>query len=118
MSRPTMRPTIRQILPGAGLLLLLCGAAGARADSLQSLNEAQLANSQLNACFDQNYQAGRDKPGDQGRSAKRLLAACKAQWDAATAACQTATGNPISACRKQSGQLASDYLALKGPALQ
>lgn len=98
------------------VLLAGCGSAAARGDTLQTLGASQLAAQKLNACFEQNYQPGTDKADS--ASHKRLLAACATEWDAAADACHEATGNPTAACRKQTGNLADDFLGLKGAGLQ
>ena len=85
----------------------------ARGDTLATLNAFQVATGNLNACLDRNFQPGRDKADDHGVSRQRLLGACASEWDAAAQACHVNSGNPIKACRSQTGQLADDYLNLK-----
>ncbi len=105
--------------------LILCAAlavasmsGGARADTLDTLNAVQVATRQLDVCFDQNFEPGRDKSSDKGLSKRRLLDACSTQWDTASQACHVNSGKPLQDCRKQTGALADDYLSLKDAGVQ
>lgn len=97
-----------------GVVLTVLGGPAAWGDGLARLTAAQVTAQNLDDCFDRAYQPGRDKPGDGGRSQKRLLDACSSEWEAAIQACRANTGKSIGACRKQTGNLAGDYLGLKG----
>ena len=107
---------MRELIIGA--VMLLSAAAAARADTLDTLDAAQVAAQRLNACFDRNFTPGADKPVDSPAAQKRLLAACATDWQAAAEACRTATGNPLKDCRRKTGKLADDYLGLQGAGIQ
>ncbi len=99
-------------------MLVAAGApVAARGDTLATLNASQVATGNLDACFDRNFQPGRDKAGDQGVSKRRLLGVCSSEWDAAAQACHVNSGNPIKDCRTQTGQLADDYLNVKSASI-
>ena len=103
------------------LVAALLGASGpiiARGDTLATLNASQVATGNLDACFDRNFQPGRDKANDHGLSKRRLLGVCSAEWDAAAQACHNNSGDPIRDCRTQTGQLADDYLNLKSASIR
>ena len=108
---------MRQLILAAAVL-----AAGAptvaRGDTLATLNASQVATGNLDACFDRNFQPGRDKANDHGVSKRRLLDACSTEWDTAAQACHANTGNPLKDCRSQTGQLADDYLNLKSASIR
>ena len=108
---------MRQLILVAALLGAGAPVA-ARADTLATLNASQVATGNLDACFDRNFQPGRDKANDHGVSKQRLLRTCSAEWDAAAQACHVNTGNPIKDCRIQTGQLADDYLSLKSASIR
>ena len=100
------------------LLALLLIPASAGADTLATLDAYQVATQRLDACFDRNFKPGADKPVDSKAAQGRLLAACQSDWEAATQACHTATGDPIEGCRTKTGKLADDFLGLKGGGIQ
>ncbi len=104
--------------PGAVMLILLATAVPARADTLATLDASQVAAQRLNACFDRNFAPGSTKPVDSPAASQRLLAECRSDWQAAAAACHTATGNPLESCRQKTGKLADDFLGLKGGGIQ
>jgi hypothetical protein len=64
----------------------------------------------LESCFEKTYPDGAYLSTDGGRSAKRLLAKCRDEWNGAAKECQAATGDSSQNCNSRTGSLAQEFI--------